>query len=133
VATKCERPRLSWTARVSVRGDGLGPSAAAGDPAGLPIGLASFPDLVRERERGPSPASPATAAAYLAHFADSGLKASTIGRRLAAIAYAHKLKGVDAPTSSEAVHAVLRGSPAPHRRCPGHEGPGDRQRNQGDA
>jgi hypothetical protein len=57
----------------------------------------------------PLPASPSTAAAYLAHLADSGLKASTIGRRLAAIAYAHKLKGLDAPTSSEAVHAVLRG------------------------
>jgi site-specific recombinase XerD len=69
------------------------------------------------------PASPATAAAYLAHLADSGLKASTIGRRLAAIAYAHKLKGLDAPTSSEAVHAVLRGirrriGVAPVRKAP---------------
>jgi site-specific recombinase XerD len=52
------------------------------------------------------PAAPATVAAYLAHLADSGLKASTIGRKLAAIAYAHRLKGLDTPTASEAVHAV---------------------------
>jgi site-specific recombinase XerD len=69
------------------------------------------------------PAAPATVAGYLAHLADSGLKASTIGRRLAAIAYAHKLKGLDAPTASEAVHAVLRGirrtiGVAPVRKAP---------------
>jgi len=57
------------------------------------------------------PAAPAAIAAYLAHLADAGLKASTISRRMAAIAYAHKLKGLDAPTSSEAVHAVLKGIP----------------------
>lgn len=55
------------------------------------------------------PAAPATIASYLAHLADTGFKASTIARRLAAIAYAHKLKGHDSPTSAEAVHAVLRG------------------------
>jgi hypothetical protein len=55
------------------------------------------------------PASPQTVAGYLAHLADSGLRASTIGRKLAAIAYAHKLKGHDSPTASEAVHAVIRG------------------------
>jgi site-specific recombinase XerD len=69
------------------------------------------------------PAASATIAGYLAHLADSGLKASTIGRRLAAIAYAHKLKGLDAPTSSGAVHAVLRGirrriGVAPVRKAP---------------
>jgi site-specific recombinase XerD len=57
----------------------------------------------------PLPAEPATVAAYLAQLADSGLKASTIGRKLAAIAYAHKLKGHNTPTASEAVHAVIRG------------------------
>jgi site-specific recombinase XerD len=71
----------------------------------------------------PLPASPATTAAYLADLADSGLKASTNSRRLAAIAYAHRLKGLDAPTSSEAVHAVLRGirrrlGVAPVRKAP---------------
>jgi site-specific recombinase XerD len=55
------------------------------------------------------PATPAAVAGYLAHLADTGRKASTIARRLAAIAYAHKLKGLDAPTSGEAVRAVHRG------------------------
>jgi hypothetical protein len=53
--------------------------------------------------------SPATVAGYLAHLADSGRKASTIARRLAAIAYAHKLKGLEPPTSTEALNAVMRG------------------------
>lgn len=56
-----------------------------------------------------SPTEPATVAAYLAHLADAGLKASTIARRLAAIAYAHKLKGLESPTAAEAVHVVMRG------------------------
>jgi hypothetical protein len=41
--------------------------------------------------------------------ADTGLRASTITRRLAAIAYAHKLKGLESPTAAEAVHVVMRG------------------------
>src|SRR5262249_51839918 len=38
-----------------------------------------------------------------------GVKASTIGRRLAAIRYAHKLAGAPAPTDVEAARAVMRG------------------------
>src|ERR1700722_19802142 len=69
------------------------------------------------------PASGATVAAYLAHLADAGLKASTIGRKVAAIAYAHRLAGVAPPTASEGVHAVLRGirrrvGVAPARKAP---------------
>ena len=55
------------------------------------------------------PASAETCAAYLAHLADSGLKVSTIQRRAAAIAYAHKLAGEASPLGLEAVKAVLRG------------------------
>ena len=47
-------------------------------------------------------------AAYLSSLADSGRKASTIGRRAAAIGY-HKMAGHEPPTGSEAVKAVLRG------------------------
>jgi Phage integrase, N-terminal SAM-like domain len=43
------------------------------------------------------PATPTTVAAYLAALADSGLKVSTISRRAAAIAYAHKLAGFEPP------------------------------------
>lgn len=55
------------------------------------------------------PASPATVARYLAALADSGLKASTIARRAAAIGYAHKLAGREPPTNAEMARATLRG------------------------
>src|SRR5450755_4206547 len=55
------------------------------------------------------PAAPETVAAFLAGQAGSGTKPSTIGRRVAAIRYAHKLAGVPAPTDDEAVKATVRG------------------------
>jgi len=55
------------------------------------------------------PATAATVAAYLASLADSGLKASTISRRAAAIGYAHKLAGATSPLGDESVKVVLRG------------------------
>jgi len=55
------------------------------------------------------PASVNTVAAYLAALATSGVKASTITRRRAAIAYIHRIAGFEPPTSSEAVTAVLAG------------------------
>ena len=69
------------------------------------------------------PATPGTAARFLSLQADSGLKASTIGRRAAAIAYFHKLAGHEPPTSSEAVRATVRGirrtiGTAPDRKAP---------------
>ena len=48
-------------------------------------------------------------AAFLAAEATGGTKASTIGRRVAAIRYAHKLAGHEPPTNAEAVKAVMRG------------------------
>lgn len=44
------------------------------------------------------PAAPATVAAYLATLADEGKSASTIGQRVAAIQFAHKLAGHESPT-----------------------------------
>jgi site-specific recombinase XerD len=55
------------------------------------------------------PATPETVAAYLAHGVAQGAKASTLGRRVAAIRYAHKLASLPTPTDSEAVKATLRG------------------------
>jgi site-specific recombinase XerD len=57
----------------------------------------------------PMPASPATVAAYLAALADSGLKASTITRRAAALTSAHRSAGFPPPTASDPVKAVLKG------------------------
>ncbi len=57
----------------------------------------------------PLPASIETIAAYLASLADRGRKASTISRRKAAIAYAHRLAGHEPLTQAEPVKAVLSG------------------------
>jgi site-specific recombinase XerD len=54
------------------------------------------------------PASPETVAAYIAAEAQTA-KPSTIGRRVAAIRYAHKLAGVETPTDAEGVKATMRG------------------------
>ncbi len=55
------------------------------------------------------PAAPETVAAYLAAEAGQGVKPSTLGRRVAAIRYAHRLGHLDTPTDSEAVKATVRG------------------------
>ena len=55
------------------------------------------------------PALPETVAAYLASEAGAGIKPSTVGRRAAAIRYAHKLAGLDTPTDAEGVKATVRG------------------------
>jgi site-specific recombinase XerD len=57
---------------------------------------------------GALPASPETVAAYIAAEAQTA-KPSTIGRRVAAIRYAHKLAGLETPTDAEGVKATMRG------------------------
>lgn len=57
----------------------------------------------------PIPASPEAVAGFLVHEAEAGRAASTIGRRCAAIRYAHKLAGQPDPTNNEAVHAAVKG------------------------
>ncbi|GJE45038.1 site-specific integrase [Methylobacterium soli] len=55
------------------------------------------------------PASSEAVAGFLVHEAEAGRAASTIGRRCAAICYAHKLAGHPDPTDNEAVHAAVKG------------------------
>ena len=57
----------------------------------------------------PLGAAPDDVAAYLAAQASVGVKPSTLTRRLAAIAYAHRLVGLESPAGHEAVRAVMRG------------------------
>lgn len=62
----------------------------------------------------PVPAAPGTVAAYIAELADPGddrppLKVSTIERRLAAIAGAHKEAGQVSPTTDPIVRATMSG------------------------
>jgi site-specific recombinase XerD len=63
------------------------------------------------RARGLSalPASAAALCGFLADEASAGRRASTLGRRLAAIRYFHRAAGHDTPTGDEKVKAVLSG------------------------
>jgi len=69
------------------------------------------------------PAVPFTVATFLAMEVKRGMKASTIERRLFAIAYAHVLAGHQSPSQSEAVKVIMRGirrtiGTAPNRKEP---------------
>jgi site-specific recombinase XerD len=55
------------------------------------------------------PATPETVAAYLAQLADQGVAVSTLMQRVAALAYAHRLAGLQSPTEAPAVRSVVRG------------------------
>ncbi len=55
------------------------------------------------------PASPEAVAGFLVAEAEGGRSASTIGRRLAAIRYAHKLAKAPDPTDDEEVRATMKG------------------------
>lgn len=57
----------------------------------------------------PLPATPETVARFLSAEAMAGAKASTIGRRAAAIGYAHRLAGYrDSPSEAKTVRTVMR-------------------------
>jgi site-specific recombinase XerD len=72
--------------------------------------VADFEAWCRLRGACPLPASPAVICAYLSHCADRGLKASSIGRRCAAISDWHRHAGYDpAPTAHAGVKAVMKG------------------------
>ena len=61
------------------------------------------------RAIAPLPATPEIIATFLGAQAASGSKASTLGRRTAAIRYAHALAKHESPTNAELVKATLRG------------------------
>lgn len=56
------------------------------------------------------PASPETVAAFIVYEAEEGRAASTLGRRLAAIRYGHKLAKAPDPTDDEGVRAAMKGA-----------------------
>jgi len=71
--------------------------------------FAAFTAWCTGRALNSIPAAPETVAAFIADQANAGLRASTLGRRVAAIAYAHVLAGLEPPTNSKAVRVVLGG------------------------
>jgi integrase len=84
---------------------------------------ADFCRWAAARGTEPLPCPPGLLCGYLAALADSGLRASTITRRAAAIAHQHRAAGLDPPTASPAVREVLRGirhtlGTAPARKTP---------------
>src|SRR6266436_3954771 len=68
-----------------------------------------FDAWARERGQGSLPATPATVCAFLAAQAGLGKRASTLGRRLAAIGYFHRLAGEPSPIGHETIKATLSG------------------------
>jgi site-specific recombinase XerD len=86
--------------------------------------FARFTAWCDPRHLPPIPAAPETVAAFLAAEAARGIKPASIGRRVAAIRYAHKLAGCDdPPTSSDVVKATVHGirrtmGSAPLRKTP---------------
>ncbi|MGT2489218.1 integrase [Methylobacterium oryzae CBMB20] len=56
------------------------------------------------------PANPEAVAAFIVSEAEAGRAASTLGRRLAAIRYAHKLARAADPTDDEGVRAAMKGA-----------------------
>jgi hypothetical protein len=79
------------------------------------------------------PAHQGIVAAYLSGLADSGRKASTIGRRAAAIGYRHKIAGREPPTNNEGVKATLRGIRRTIGTARAREGAGDGRPHRTDA
>ena len=72
-------------------------------------GLRDFEAWCRLDSSSALPATPRTVARYATHLAGLGRTVSTIDQRVAAIAFAHRLAGHDAPTTTEEVRAVLAG------------------------
>jgi site-specific recombinase XerD len=71
--------------------------------------FAAFSAWCRERGLCPLPAGPQTVAWHISAIAQAGLGVSSIGRRLAGIAYVHKLAREETPTATEEVKVVLAG------------------------
>jgi integrase len=62
-----------------------------------------------ERGLTPLPAQPEAVANWITEAAFAGTKSSTLGRRVAALRYMHRLANLEPPTSSELVKKALRG------------------------
>ncbi len=68
-----------------------------------------FSDWCRARGISHLPANPEVVATFISSEAATGIRPSTIGRRLAAIRYAHRLAGEPTPTDAELVGVTMRG------------------------
>jgi site-specific recombinase XerD len=83
----------------------------------------AFTSWCAARGVSPLPATPETVAGFLASQAEAGFAAATIGRRISAISYAHRLAGHETPTNSTIVKTTLKGirrtiGGAPNKKAP---------------
>ena len=68
-----------------------------------------FQSWCQERNVSSLLATPQTIAIFLSWSAHEGFAVSTLGRRLAALQYLHRVSGFETPTPSELVKATLKG------------------------
>jgi site-specific recombinase XerD len=80
--------------------------------------LKHFEGWCRERGLRHLPAAPETVADYISDLASSGLKPSTITRRLSAISQAHKMAGYESPTQRQVVRMTAAGIRRTHGTAP---------------
>jgi site-specific recombinase XerD len=109
--TVIEQPALpaELTATLELAADFAKASKAKATQAAYGSDFRIFEGWCRTRGLSPLPASAAALCGFLADEASAGKRASTLGRRLAAIRYFHRAAGYDTPTGDEKVKAVLSG------------------------
>jgi site-specific recombinase XerD len=109
--TVVEQPALpaELTATLELAADFAKASKAKATQDAYESDFQIFESWCRPRGLSALPASAAALCGFLADEAAAGKRASTLGRRLAAIRYFHRAAGHDSPTSDEAVKATLSG------------------------
>ena len=107
--TVIERLPAELTATLELAADFAKASKAKATQKAYPSDWQIFGRWCSARGLDVLPASAAAVCGFLADEASAGKRASTLGRRLAAIRYFHRAAGFDTPTDDEKVKAVLSG------------------------
>ena len=109
--TVVEQPALpaELTATLELAADFAKASKAKATQDAYESDFRIFESWCHPRGLNPLPATAESLCAFLADQATLGKRASTLGRRLAAIRYFHRAAGYETPTSDEKVKAVLSG------------------------
>jgi site-specific recombinase XerD len=109
--TIIEQPALpaEFTATLELAADFARASKSPATQAAYGSDWRIFEAWCRARGLDALPTTPESLCAFLADEAFAGRRASTLGRRLAAIRYFHRAAGYETPTGDEKVKAVLSG------------------------
>jgi site-specific recombinase XerD len=108
VITKPALP-VAFEAELELASDFAKASKSKSTQAAYSSDFRIFDQWCRERGLTALPATPATVCAFLAQQAGLGKRASTLGRRLAAIGYFHRLANEPSPVGDETIKATLAG------------------------